>query len=548
MVNLIKLILLNKVEKKAFICVFLISVLSSLSLIQANVLYNDDIVRVFSGYTFWEIDGRPLSSFASTALQLGKPLTDISPLPQILSLALYSLSSIYLGKIFRVSNLVFLSLGGTAFVLNPFNLQNFSYIFDSFTMGLAVFNSTAAFFVTSIVIEKPLSNAQKFFAYSLILFFLISSLCLYQAATSIYIAAFTFYSLLKLIKDVTIRESVKGFIFSMAMLFLSLLAYIPIKTFYVNKKYIPSNFQVSSLGNMPEIFIKQVYIQKEYILSNSQIPSWGDIPETFIKNLLYSVKYVRESLGNGQLLFLILILGIIIILSLILLIFKEFVQNTNNSLSLIKLFITIFLTLFYCFSLIASFYGLSLILKSPPWQGSGWMGFSSVVGISCFFLAHLFNFSRFLRYFLIFFLCLLCLSFANISLTFGNTLHYQNTQEEIIATVLLSDLEEEISKLSNTPKKPKITIVGRLEHSALTYQVFRKYPILKRFTKSNFEQNWSHGYHKLRSLEFKFGSKFIKEIIPEEEKFMPSSQPILSRRIYDIYFENNDTFVILFKK
>ena len=176
------------------------------------------------------------------------------------------------------------------------------------------------------------------------------------------------------------------------------------------------------------------------------------------------------------------------------------------------------------------------------------MGFSAVVGISCFFLAHLFYFSRFLRYVLIFFLCLLYLSFANISLTLGNTLHYQNTQEEIIATVLLSDLEAEISKLSNPPEEPKIAIAGKLEHSALTSPAFIKYPILKAITKSYFRQNWFHAYQKLRSLGFKFDFKYIRDIIPGKEKFIASSQPILSRRIYDIYFVNNDTFVILFKK
>lgn len=515
--NLINLISLKKVEKKALICVFLISVLSLLSLIQANVLYVDDIGRILGSFGLWDEDARPLSSLVSQAIQLGKPLTDISPLPQILSLALYSLSSIYLGKIFRVNNLVFLSLGGIAFVLNPFNLQNFSYVFDSLTMGLAVFTSTAASFITCIAAEQTLSNVQRILASSLILFFLLSSLCLYQAATSIYIAAFTFYSLLKLIKDATTRESIKVFIFSIAILFFSLLAYIPIKNFYV---------------------------KNEYIFNKSQIPSLEDIPETFIKNLIYSVKNLYKLLGNGNLLFLILILGIAVILSLILLIFKEFLQNKNNLSSSIKLFITIFLTLFYCFFLTMSFLGLSLIFSNPLDQPRGYMGFSTVVAISCFFLAQLFYFSRFLRYFLIFFLCLLCLSFANISLTFGNTLHYQNTQEEIIATVLLSDLEEEVSKLSNLPEEPKIAIAGRLEHGALTSQAFRKYPILKTITKSYFRQGWPHGYQKLRSLEFKFGYKSI----PKEEKFMPSSPPILSRRIYDIYFENNDTFVILFKK
>ena len=115
--NLISFISLNEVEKKAFICVFFISALSLLSLIQANILYVDDIARVLGNIGLWDDDGRPVASFVSRAIQLGEPLTDISPLPQIISIALYSLSSIYLGKIFRVNNLFLLSLGGIIFVI-----------------------------------------------------------------------------------------------------------------------------------------------------------------------------------------------------------------------------------------------------------------------------------------------------------------------------------------------------------------------------------------------------------------------------------------------
>lgn len=520
--NFMSSILLTEIEKKAFIYIFIISAISLFSLIQANVLYIDDIGRVLSGNTLWAKDGRPLSSLATQLIQLGKPLTDISPLTQILSVALYSLSAIYLGKVFRVNNLVFLSLGGIAFVLNPFNLQNFSYIFDSFTMGLAVFSSTIAFFMTSLFLEKKLSNPDKFFLFSLILLLLIASLCLYQAATSIYIAAFTFYSLLKLVRDEKLRESVKFFIFSIIILLFSLLGYTPIKNFYV---------------------------KSNYGLERSQIPPMEDLPEIFIKNLLYSLKRLHESLGGGTLSFLIFALSITVILSFILLAFKNFFQNKSSN--LMKLFLTICLTLFYIFSLTVSFYGLSLIFIDPVWQPRTFMGFSAVIGISCFYLGHLFYPARFLRYFLIFFLCLLCVAFANLSLTFGNTLHYQNTQEEIIATVLLSDLEEEISKLYHSPAQPKIVMAGQLKPSALTSQAFRKYPILKIITQPYFKQSWTHGYGKLKSLEFQFDLDFklIKKITPtKEKKFVSSSPPILSRRIYDIYFEDGDTFVILFKE
>ena len=88
--------------------------------------------------------------------------------------------------------------------------------------------------------------------------------------------------------------------------------------------------------------IKNHYVKNEYILKKSHLPSLEDLPETFIKNLLYSIKYLRESLGNGKLLFLILILEITLILSLILLVSKEFIQTRNNLSNSIKLLITFF--------------------------------------------------------------------------------------------------------------------------------------------------------------------------------------------------------------
>ena len=257
--------MLTKVQKKAFICIFLISVLFCFSLIQANVLYIDDIRRVLSGDPGWENDGRPLASLASIAIQLGKPLTDISPLPQILSLALYSLSSVYLGKAFGVNNLVFLSLSGIAFVLNPFNLESFAYVFDSFTMGLAVLSSTAAFFITSISIEQNLSRLQKIFVFFLSLLFLLSALCLYQPATSIYIAAFTFYSLLKLIRDASIKESVSQFILYLTILLFSLIAYPPIKNAYVKGQYQLKHSEISSVFTLPKTFIINLFDSLKYI-------------------------------------------------------------------------------------------------------------------------------------------------------------------------------------------------------------------------------------------------------------------------------------------
>lgn len=403
-----------------------------------------------SGYSLWEKDARPLASLASIILQLGLPLTDISPLPQILSLALYSLSSVYLGKIFKVNSSVLLSLVGIIFVLNPYNLQNFSYIFDSFTMGLSVFSSISAFLLVSIFFEYCLSNIQKVLVCFLSVFLLISSLCLYQPSTSIYIATLAFYSLIELTENSSIRKSLNIFIFSIGILFFSLLAYLPIKNYYI--------FNQATYG----------------LDKKTSTAPLKDLLNTFISNLLQTIQYIRFSLGNGLLrqsiinvnpLLLIYILGILVFCCLFFITLNKFNQSQSNTIKFKKLFIIIILSLFYCFLIIVSFSGIGLILLKLSSQPRIFMGFSAAVAISCFFLAYFFDFSKFLRYFLIFFLSLLCLSFINISLTLGNVIHHQNTQETMIATILVSDLEEEVIKLSEPIKDPKIIIAGGLEPS-----------------------------------------------------------------------------------
>jgi hypothetical protein len=149
-----KLISLNKKEQKAFLFIFFISLVCLSSLLQSNQLYMDDYYRVMDGRTLWSQNSKPIASFITVLLQLGTPLTDISPLPQILCFVLYSLSIVYVAKLFEINDLVILILSGLVFVINPYNLSIYSFTFDSLPMGLGVFSSIAAFYLTTIAIEK----------------------------------------------------------------------------------------------------------------------------------------------------------------------------------------------------------------------------------------------------------------------------------------------------------------------------------------------------------------------------------------------------------
>ena len=396
-------------------------------------------------------------------------------------------------------------------------------------MGLSVLSASTAFLVVSQYFENSLPKNFKIAIICLAVGLLVSSLCLYQPSTSIYIAALVFYALADIIENLDIQESFKKFIFSISILLISLLAYLPIQNYYIW-------FKASDQS------------QKYKIKDTNSI----SLVDRLIDNFSFSLQHISDSLGNGLLrqsiihahpLLLIFIVSFLFALTITYTLAKKFYYKKHTRISFLKILLIIIFIVFYSFLIITSIYGLGLFLSKQMVQPRVFMGFSAVVAISCFFIAYFFNPSTFFRYFLIFFLSLLCLSFINMSLTFGNILHYQNTQEQMIATILLSDLEEEIAKLPTSLKEPKLMIAGALEPSALTKQAFRKYPILRKINPSYLKQNDAVGSLTLKRLGFNFDF----EILPKDNQFNPTSRPIVKRRTYNLYFENNDTFIIQFK-
>ncbi|MGC1306803.1 MAG: glucosyltransferase domain-containing protein [Phormidesmis sp.] len=530
MLRLVDLISLSKIEKRAFLCIFSIVVLSLLSLIQADTLYMDDMFRVLMGVTFWENDGRPLASLASQAIQLGQPLTDVSPLPQILALALYSLSAVYLGKVFEVNDVLFLSLCGVCFALNPFNLQNFCYIFDSFTMGLAVLTATISVFLLKAVLEKNVNKFQSVVLFTSIFILLLSTLCLYQFGSSVYIGATAFYLLAQLSKDGNIKKSIQWFIVSSGMLLLSLLAYIPVKNFYAKSMY---------------------------VAGRAKIPALAKLPTVLEENLLSSVKYVHMSLGK-ELSFILCVLLAALVTSVVVLIFKIFQKKEGSLLNILRLLFVSSLALFYCFLLPVSFYGLSLIFENPTsdYEPRFFMGVSTVVGSSCLFLSKTFHSSKLLRFLLSCLLALLCLFSMNVSLTLGNALQAQNDKEEVVTTSLLSDLETEISKVIDFPEVPKIAILGQLSRASFSIKAFEKYPILNKTIPFYLEDNSWHGHKRLQDLGLEAYERAVIEVsgkevsgedISQSSFHIPDTSFVISRRAYDVYLKDGDTFIVLFR-
>ncbi len=68
--------------KDKFNFIFLLCLLFTLPLIIANVPYMDDYTRLDNGYGYWEIEGRPLTTFLFKILNFNfTTIYNIAPLP-----------------------------------------------------------------------------------------------------------------------------------------------------------------------------------------------------------------------------------------------------------------------------------------------------------------------------------------------------------------------------------------------------------------------------------------------------------------------------------
>ncbi|WP_186375863.1 glucosyltransferase domain-containing protein [Hyella patelloides] len=491
------------------------------SLLLANILYSDDLTRVTTGETFWNDNGRPLSSLISLVLQLGKPLTDISPLPQVLAFAIYSLSAVYLGKLFKVHDLLLLTLSGVIFVINPFNLQNFAFVFDSFTMAVAILTSTLAALSISVSVNDQFNRKEKIINFSLSLLLLVCSLCLYQASTSVYLVTCFFDALVKLLRRQN-KKSFNVFITSIIILLFSFIAYSPIKNFYITN---------------------------EYNLHHSQLISFSDFPQKVIKNVLSSWDNIQQSLGNGTLINLFYILFVTTILTIIINTVISQKNKNSNSKSLLQYLLFLTFPVFYILLLIIGVSGVMLVLENPIFAPRTMMGFSTLVAICCLFLSNkvLQRTQKYLKYCLISFLFILSLAFSNVSFTLGNVLYSQNVQDEIIVTILISDLGEIVPKLPISQQHPTLAIVNALNYTYGNIQAYKKYPILNRITWYYLNSNQIQFYTKLETLGFKFASPdYQKDIFTGvDNQFIPKTEAVLIRPLYRIYFENNNLLVVV---
>lgn len=180
--------------KKPFFILFICILAAAIPLLQANFNYLDDLGRVAIGYRQWDNYSRYVSEFGSVFLHAGTHLTDISPLPQLLAIAIMAASGILAICCLKTDKGARITAFDIAAVLplaiSPYFLECLSYKFDAPYMAFSVLISVFPVWVYTRQGEK-----WPFLLTSILCTLL---MCLsYQAASGIYpmLIAFTAFSL-----------------------------------------------------------------------------------------------------------------------------------------------------------------------------------------------------------------------------------------------------------------------------------------------------------------------------------------------------------------
>lgn len=161
-----------------FLLSFSLCFLMFMPLIINGQYYIDDLGRSIRAEPAWARNGRPVADYVTWALNFGGKIQDISPLSQLLGVAILSSFSLlvarkYLGSLSPLSILV-----ASSSLMSPFLMENMAFEYDAFPMFLSFIIAAAPFLLIGV------KRSSLFAACCFISVFV--SLNLYQASLCVF--------------------------------------------------------------------------------------------------------------------------------------------------------------------------------------------------------------------------------------------------------------------------------------------------------------------------------------------------------------------------
>ncbi len=483
-------------ERKFFLSLTLLYTLYVLPIAMADRYYNDDLSRALKGATGWNGDGRPLTELLIRFLTFGRPATDISPLPLILSVVLLSwcMTLYFREHILEFEASAFPLIGGCALLANPFLLSDLSYKYDcisivlSMALCLFVFSLPELAFVADLAVRALVSLAV---------------LCLFQPSTGIFLALIFADIFFRLLKG---KKVVRMCISSIAALALSLIFYVAV----IAPAFVDDlgwRAEASSIGLSFETIsrvLKDIYIL--FAIYYEGIP---------VTVLIIAVVLFIMLLSGGALK-----------------VWRTLERENAARRKAVTLYV-----IFLPFILGAA--GLAPLMVLNSARISEHMLIAVSVPLMFTGALAVFSEGRLRRAIII--TSVICLLFAfSYSYTYGNALKSQKVYE----TYVTENIARDIERIDVQEKCTRISVSGRMPRSRQLKLMCEKYPQLANIVQTYlYGENWigtAFLYHYLQV------NLVCDDMKPEDEELISTGTPDIDNSLYQLYL-NDDKILLIFK-
>lgn len=469
-----------------------------LPIILADRYYQDDLSRSLRGITGWNNDARPLTELIMKWLCGGTPISDISPLPLLLSILFLAYTlTLYIQKNLSAGHSVFILLYvGFLVISNPFLLSTLSYKYDCVTMILALCAAVIPYVLPD---EWALWKVFVFSAFMCMI-----TLTTYQPCCGIYIGLF-FLELFFMI------FSSKIHIARLVIRAVSMGICIPPYYFIIMKHYIAdSSWQQSAY---------------HFTLDSGFFSS-------LLQNFNSLTVLVQHYVNHIPMLIILLFTALVFCGVLI----ACFLVWTSGTTARIPKILYIF-----CLPVLVTFSSILPLLVLTPSKFSisthtliVLSSFGLWAGIMIHFLSY--KADKIAILFLI-----PCILFSmSFSFTYGNALKSQKNYEEYVAYNIVHDIES----IDNDNLYHYLTITGSMHRSKEFTMLTGKYPLLKDMIPVYITNNSYLGgallqYYLLPELTF-------SSMTQEDTDVIENSTPLISNALYSCY-TNGDKIIIQFE-
>ncbi|WP_193130551.1 glucosyltransferase domain-containing protein [Enterobacter kobei] len=424
------------------------------NVLSTNYYYIDDLGRSLEGYSGWSRNGRPLADLFFYVISFGAPLPDISPLPQILGIALLSLGAYLTGKTYLWHS----EGAGLSFLLclplaiSPFYFENMSYKYDAFPMSLSVLCAMLPFVVR-------INGSLKLLTACVVS--ILVSLCLYQASLNIYII----YTMIYVLNKFKVGKDSDG-----------------LKAIGLSITGLLTGYIIYSLLISPN------FIEGDYNLQHSQISSFEltSLRDAIFGNFKVFYYVLSTSMSTTMLALIVMIACMAIISSV------KLCCEKSDSTGVIKLLrnTIILVSPLLVLLMIA---GPMLLLKSAVVSARVFVAFGAILVfyniLACWMLGLRSKIMLVLS--ILYFFYMLGAAFS-----YGNALDNQEKYDNEVITTIISDLNK-----NNLANAKHISFIGMLPISPEGRLAIKKYPFFAHLIHPTINGRWSWGLRHIKHFD-----------------------------------------------